>query len=159
MNFKLISVGIADLNVTESPNILRTVLGSCVGVCFYDKERGIAGLSHIMLPCGVNRTPREQKYADTAIPLLIRMMEKAGASRTRIKAKIAGGATMFKLVNNGMMNEIGKNNINKVKEILADLNIEILAEDTGGDYGRTIDFYAEDGRLKIKSLGRYEKII
>lgn len=159
MNFKLISVGIADFKVTTTPDILRTILGSCVGVCCYDFEKKIAGLSHIMLPTMNDSASNQKKYADSAIPLLIREMERAGASAERITAKIAGGASMFKLIGNGIMSEIGKNNVTKVREVLADLHVEIVAEDIGGDYGRTIDFYSEDGTLKIKSLGKAEKII
>ncbi len=159
MDFKLISVGIADFKVTSSPDILRTILGSCVGVCCYDYEKKIAGLSHIMLPNWNDSSTNKKKYADSAIPLLIGEMEKVGANLERITAKIAGGASMFRLIGNGIMSEIGKNNVTKVREVLTDLKVKIVAEDIGGDYGRTIDFYSEDGMLKIKSLGRAEKII
>jgi chemotaxis protein CheD len=159
MNFKLISVGIADLKVTSTPDILRTILGSCVGICCYDYEKKIAGLSHIMLPTMNENASNEKKYADSAIPLLIAEMERAGANVERITAKIAGGASMFKLIGNGIMSEIGKNNVAKVREVLTGLHVKIVAEDIGGDYGRTIDFYSEDGTLKIKSLGKAEKII
>jgi chemotaxis protein CheD len=159
MDFKLISVGIADLKVTSPPDILRTILGSCVGICCYDYKKKIAGMSHIMLPNWNDSSSNMNKYADSAIPLLIEEMERVGANLERITAKIAGGASMFRLIGNGIMSEIGKNNVMKVREVLADLNINIVAEDVGGDYGRTIDFYSKDGMLKIKSLGRAEKII
>lgn len=159
MNFKLITVGIADLKIASDPDILRTILGSCVGICLYDSETKIAGLSHIMLPRKSEFSENMQKYADSAIPLLIKEMEKAGAHTQKLVAKIVGGATMFKLTGNGYMTEIGKNNIKKVKEILVDLNIKIIAEDIGGDYGRTIDFYSKDGKLKVKSRGRFVRII
>ncbi len=66
---------------------------------------------------------------------------------------------MFKISGNSMMSEIGKNNVIKVREILSDLKINIIAEDTGGNFGRTIDFYSEDGMLKIRSLGHEEKVL
>lgn len=159
MNFKLVNVGIAELGVATSPDILRTILGSCVGICLYDYEKKIAGLSHIMLPAKSESSANDKKYADTAIPLLLREMEKEGASTKRLQAKIVGGSKMFKLCGNGIMGEIGNNNINKVKEILGAMHISIVAEDLGGDYGRTIDFYALDGKLKIKSIGKADKII
>jgi chemotaxis protein CheD len=159
MNFKLVNVGIADLGIAATPDILRTILGSCVGICLFDPEKRIAGLSHIMLPENKETNSNPKKYADTAIPLLLEEMEKMGAGRGSVKAKIVGGATMFKMSENSMMSEIGRNNIKKVREILGGMNIRIIAEDVGGEYGRTIDFYAEDGALKIKSLGRPEKTI
>jgi len=159
MNFHFINVGIADLGVAKTPDILRTVLGSCVGICLYDPKIKIAGLSHIMLPKLSERNSNEKKYADTAIPLLIEEMKSRGADGARLVAKIVGGSTMFKISGNSMMSEIGKNNIAKVKEVLDGLAIEIIAEDTGGNYGRTIDFYSESGVLKIRSLGRDETVI
>ncbi len=159
MDFHFINVGIADFGIAKSPNILRTVLGSCVGICLYDERGKIAGLSHIMLPSQTEKNSNEKKYADTAIALLIREMETAGADRADLVAKIAGGATMFKITGNSMMGEIGKNNVAKVKEVLSTLGIKIVAEDTGGNYGRTIDFYAESGVLRIRSLGREEKVL
>lgn len=159
MNFRLINIGIADMGVAGAPDILRTILGSCVGICLYDPERMIAGLSHIMLPSRNERNANVKKYADTAIPQLVKDMERDGAQRERIVAKIAGGSMMFKIAENSVMGEIGKNNIKKVREVLVEMGIRILAEDVGGDYGRTIDFYAEDGRLRVKSLGRPEIIL
>lgn len=160
MNFKMISVGIADLKIASSPDILRTILGSCVGICLYDPGTTLAGLSHIMLPTKKSDTiTKDRKYADVAIPAMMEEMIRMGASRERIVAKITGGATMFKLSENSLMGEIGKNNITKVREVLKELGIAILAEDLGGDYGRTIDFYTESGILKIKSLGKPEKSI
>lgn len=159
MDFKLINVGIADSAVSSRPDVLRTVLGSCVGICLYDAASGVGGLSHIMLPVMRSDTSSKKKYADTAIPLLIAEMEEAGADIKNISAKIAGGASMFKLSENSMMAEIGPNNIKKAKEVLAGFGIELSGEDTGGDSGRTIDFYLESGIVKIKSLGKNEREI
>jgi len=147
MNFDLINVGIADSGVASAPSVLRTILGSCVGICLLDPDNSVAGLSHIMLPSRNDKQGNPKKYADSAIPLLVEDMEKAGAERKKIVAKIVGGATMFKLAENSLMSEIGRNNVKKVKEILEAMKIKIIAEDTGGDYGRT------------KSLGRPEKVL
>ena len=159
MNFRLITVGIADLKVASSPDILRTILGSCVGTCLYDPEKKIAGLSHIMLPSRNDSNSNELKYADSAIPLLIKEMESAGARADRLVSKVVGGASMLKLKHNKIMSEIGRNNVDKILGLLADLNISVMAEDIGGDYGRTIDFYAESGILRIRTIGKVEKEI
>ena len=159
MSFDLINVGIADLGVAASPNTLRTILGSCVGICLYDPKMKIGGLSHIMLPSSKKPSNNLKKYADTAIPLMIEEMIKIGAVRGQIVAKLAGGATMFKHSENSLMGDIGKNNILSVREILGQLKIPVLSEEVGGDYGRTIDFYLETGELKIKTIGKEPKII
>jgi chemotaxis protein CheD len=154
MSFELINVGIADLKISFSPNILRTILGSCVGICIYDAKKKIGGMAHIMLPSAKKMGGNLKKYSETAIPLLINDMVEAGADRKNMTAKIAGGATMFKHVESSLMGEIGRNNIKSVKNILAENNIEVIAEDVGEDYGRTIDFYLETGELKVKTIGK-----
>ena len=159
MSFDLINVGIADAGVAMSPNTLRTILGSCVGICIYDPKSKIGGLSHIMLPSSKKPSNNLKKYADTAIPLMIDEMVQLGADKERMVAKLAGGATMFKHTENSLMGDIGKNNIISVREILGLIKIPILSEDVGGDYGRTIDFYLETGELKIKTIGKEPKII
>lgn len=159
MSFQLINIGIADLKVTTTPNVLRTILGSCVGICLYDPGTKVIGLSHIMLAEQNIAGTNPKKYADSAIPLLIEEMEAIGATKTRLKAKIAGGAAMFNMGANSIMGDIGKSNVRKVKEILGSLSIEIVAEDIGGDFGRTIDFFADNFQLKVKTIGYDERVI
>lgn len=158
MNFNLINVGIADYAVSKSPDILRTILGSCVGICLYDPVARVGGLSHIMLP-KIKYTSSQKKYADSAIPMMLQDLLNAKATRKNIVAKIIGGAKMFKVGDNSIMGEIGKNNIEKVKEVLKELNIKIISEDVGGDFGRTIDFHLDKGIVKIRTIGRAEIII
>ena len=159
MDFDLINIGIADLAVSKSPNILRTILGSCVGICIYDPAVKVGGLAHIMLPTCKKSSNNLKKYADSAIPLLINEMIKLGCDQTRMIVKLAGGANMFKHSDNFLVGEIGQNNINRVREVFSDLKISIVSEDVGGDYGRTIDFYLDTGALKIKAMGKETKNI
>lgn len=155
------TIGIGDLKVCRVPDVLVTyALGSCVGICLLDSTAKIGGLSHIMLPdstAGVNGASAPMRFADTAIPLLIREMEKLGASRGRLRAKIAGGATMFAIANDKF--NIGDRNVAKVKEMLAKERIPILAEDTGADYGRTLFFYPETGVMEIRAATRGTKML
>lgn len=152
-------VGISDMNVTNRPGVLVTyALGSCVGICLYDRAYGISGLSHILLPDS-SMCPNDRnvmKFADTAVKALIEMMEHAGASRLRMTAKIAGGARLFG--GDGGI-QIGDRNVVAVKEQLSQLRIPILAEDTGLNYGRTLEFHAEDGTVSVKTALRGTKTI
>ncbi len=159
MKFKLINVGIADIGVSREPDIIRTILGSCIGICLYDTVKKVGGIAHIMLPVFNEKSTSKKKYADTAIPLLLEELEKIGAEKKNITAKIVGGARMFKFSENSKMGMIGINNAEKSREVLKNMNIKIVSEDTGGDSGRTIDFYLETGKVKIKSLDKPEKII
>ena len=75
-----------------------------------------------------------------------------------MSAKIAGGATMFRFKSNLMLGQIGERNISESKKTLEKIGIPLVAEDIGGNAGRVIDFYLEDGRLKIKASGE-ERIL
>jgi len=152
----VIKVGMADLNTTNSPGILTTLgLGSCVGICLYDPSTKIAGMAHIMLPSSQNikNNSNKAKFADTAIDVLIDKMVRTGANKIRLISKIAGGAQMFAFMNKNDIMKIGERNVVAVKELLASYNIPIKAEDTGGSYGRTIEFHSETGILLIKTIG------
>lgn len=156
-----VTVGISDLNTVKSPDILVTyALGSCVGICLYDPLVQVAGLSHIMLPSSSLITNQNQpmKFADTAIVMLVKKMELLGAKNIRIKAKIAGGAQMFASMSNSSIGNIGQRNVAAVKQVLASLNIPIVAEDTGKDYGRTVYFDATNGSMRVKSVNKGEWI-
>ncbi len=159
VSFRLVTVGIADIQLARSPDILRTILGSCVGICLYDNKNHMGGLSHVMLPKMNEYNNNKKKYADTAIPLLLDEMIKNGADRDSVTAKIVGGAAMFNITGSSQLSNIGQSNIECVKNILNELQIKIIAEELGGDSGRTIDFYMDTGKVKIKCLNKEIKLI
>ncbi len=160
---KVIKVGMADLKIVTEPDVLTTLgLGSCVGIALYDKVTRIAGLAHIMLPDSsqIKNNQNLAKFADTAINLLVAEMIQKGANPGRLTAKISGGSQMFSFGANGSdLMKIGYRNVVATKELLGRLRIPILSEDTGGNYGRTIEFYSENGSLLVKTIGHGVKII
>lgn len=151
-----ITIGISDMNVCRAPDVLATyALGSCVGICLLDNVTGIAGLSHIMLPdskSAINGASTPMRFADTAIPMLVKKMTLMGASKSRMKAKIAGGAVMFATANDKF--NIGERNIAAVKAALAKEGIPIIAQDTGLNYGRTVFFYPDTGIMEVKAAAK-----
>ncbi len=152
----LIKVGMADLQSTGHPGILTTLgLGSCVGIALYDPKKRIIGLAHIMLPSSSQARSNISvaKFADTAIVKLLQDMIGLGARQESIVAKLAGGSQMFAFNDTSELMRIGARNIAASKEKLKELNIPIVAEDTGGNYGRTIELYSDDGRLLVKTIG------
>ncbi|MGQ9842112.1 MAG: chemotaxis protein CheD [Spirochaetota bacterium] len=152
----IINIGVAQLAVAENPGVLRTILGSCVGICIYERNKKIGGLAHILLPKNPGDSNPE-KYADTAIPVLVQQLIKRGCKKEFMSAKIAGGASMFKFKSTTTLANIGENNIEATRQALAKYGIPIVAEDVGGSTGRVIDFFLDDGRLKVKASGQ-EKI-
>lgn len=152
---KTVKVGMADLNTAESPDKIRTVgLGSCVGVVLYDRVSKIGGIAHIMLPLSSLSKGELNiaKYADTAIPKLVQDMQKAGANPRRLVAKLAGGAQMFSFTSTSDIMRIGPRNVEACKEVLAKAGITVQAEDTGGNWGRTIEMDCITGILQIRAV-------
>ncbi len=152
---EVIKVWMADSNIVKHPDSIRTTgLGSCVGVTMYDPTTKIAGMAHVMLPSSSlakNDDFKCAKYADTALPELLDMVTKAGASRSRIVAKMAGGAQMFNFGGNSDTMRIGPRNVEACKDALKKLGIRVVAEDTGGNCGRTIELYTDTGVLTIRT--------
>ncbi|KAB2952985.1 chemotaxis protein CheD [Heliorestis acidaminivorans] len=154
----VIKVGIADLNVAAYPDTITTLgLGSCVGVTLYDSTTKIAGLAHVMLPSTeLSKTAvvNKAKFADSALPELVDRMLKKGAVARRIKAKMAGGAQMFQFKDSTGQKSIGDRNIEACKMALRKLGIPLVAEDVGGNYGRTIELFTETGMLEVRAISK-----
>ncbi|MGN7386792.1 chemotaxis protein CheD [Sporosarcina sp. SAFN-015] len=151
----VVRVGIADMNIVHAPDTIRTSgLGSCVGVVLYDESKKIAGLLHVMLPessLGRSDSINVAKFADTGIYSLMEMLKSEGVRPLSLKAKIAGGAQMFQFGSSDSI-RIGPRNVEAVKKELARLSIPIIAEDTGGSSGRTIEFDPLTSALSIRTV-------
>ena len=158
----LIKVGMADYKVGRAPSTLISYgLGSCIGISLYDPQRKIGGLLHIMLPDSTQARTSDNpaKFADTGIPLMINDVIALGASRSRLVAKIAGGAQMFAFSNATDIMRVGTRNAETCKQILKRNGIRVIAEDTGGNYGRTVSIDLSNGSYKVKTIDRGEKNI
>lgn len=148
-------VGIADMKLAQQGDKLVTyALGSCIGICLYDSQIKLGALVHIMLPLNMEAGRKNAfKYADTGIRETLAQMTVAGASRTRVTAKIAGGATMFAMTG-GMLGNIGQRNAESVRQILKREGIPLLWEDVGGTVARTMEFDSATGAGTIRSYGQ-----
>ena len=156
---KQITVGIADMKMARQEGILITyALGSCIGIALYDPMIKLGALVHIMLPeIGRMSNANLYKYADTGLNETLRKMTAFGASRNRIKAKIAGGAKMFEMKGNSDFGNIGQRNAAMVKKILMEERMRISAEDTGGTYARTMLLDVSNGDVVLRTVGKPEK--
>lgn len=157
---ELIKVGMADYKVGRSPaSLISYGLGSCVGIALFDSVAKVGGLAHIMLPDSTQARSTENvaKFADTALPAMLSEIIKLGASKTRITAKIAGGAQMFTFTNATDIMRVGERNAEAVRLALKKLDIRLLAEDTGGNYGRTVELKLDTGVFRVKTIDKGEK--
>ena len=112
-----LTVGIADMKILQWDGELVTfALGSCIGICLYDPGIKLAALIHIMLPLNMEAGRKNtMKYADTGIRETLRQMEIKGARKSRIVAKIAGGAKMFEVAGNS---SLGNNRANGNRQLV-----------------------------------------
>lgn len=147
-----VSVGLGEVKTTQDPREVLTCLGlgSCVGVCMYDPVAKLAGMVHIVLPDSYGEPEQDQgKYADTGVPLLLNQMIDAGALKSRIIVKIAGGARMSRAKGIGDAFRIGERNAEAVQTALDNCSLSIKATDTGGHHGRTMRFYLDTERTEV----------
>ncbi|MFB6101862.1 MAG: chemotaxis protein CheD [Haloplanus sp.] len=145
-------VGIADFAVTSGGALLTTSgLGSCLGIGLYDEPAGVAGLAHVMLPTAPDDPPNVAKFTDTGIEAVLRAMRDEGAHDADTRAKLAGGSAMFQF--DSQEHSIGERNVETARAMLDRLDIPIVAEDIGGDSGRSLRFHGDDGTLVVKSAG------
>ncbi len=148
VNAQMAMIGIGEYRV-GSFQMVTIGLGSCIGLTMYDDRIRVGAMVHIMLPDSAGRKDRPGKYADTAIPLLLKELDALGCKNRNIVAKIAGGASMFEYF--GANLNIGERNAEKVKECLASEHIKLAAEDIGGKVGRSVTFLpAQDGKVTVR---------
>ena len=133
-----INISVASLAVTEAPELLETLLGSCVAIILWDENQRRGALAHALLP----KSPAgfegpKGKYVDTALGELIQRLSACGSPVENLVAKLAGGAKMFGRAND--LN-IGKRNTEAAQRLLQDHGISLVATHTGGTEGRKIIF-------------------
>ena len=157
----MIEVTMGEGAVSRAPNIISSSgLGSCVVVTLYDAKRKLGGLAHVMLPDSKNLNGYHTPYqcADTAIATLIEELQTMWASPRYLVAKLVGGAKMFSASDDAGPG-IGKQNITSVKRILKQKRIVVIGENTGGSYGRNVEFHLDSGRVVVKAMGQQVKEI
>jgi chemotaxis protein CheD len=138
---------------TRAPAEIKTLLGSCVAACLYDQEARVAGLNHFLLAA-----PRYSKsmpftmteagrYGIHAMELLITDMQKLGALRSRLKAKVFGGASVLGSANASPFLCVHEVNQRFIRDYLSTERIHVVSEDLGGELGRVIHFHTDSFRV------------
>jgi len=158
-----IHVGIAQIRVAENPaRLICLGLGSCVAVALWDSSTKIGGMAHVMLPDSTIKREgilhKPGKYGDSAVDELISEMKKMGANHLMIIAKIVGGSHMFKIASPNI-GDIGKKNVEAVREALKKHYVRVVAEDVGGSSGRSVELDTDTGKLIIKSVHGGSRIL
>ena len=156
-----IRVKVADFAAAQGDTVITTVgLGSCVAIILHDSTAGVGALAHVLLPQeSLSRdTSNHAKFATTAVPLLVGEMLRLGARGT-VTAKLVGGASMFaQLLPSGGIN-MGERNVESARRALGVARLNVVAHDTGGDFGRTVHFHVASGKVVIRSLKGGDRVL
>ena len=138
---------------TPGDSLVALGLGSCIGLVLLDRRKGVAGLAHIVLPAadGHGRDLNPLKFADKAVPELLRQVVALGGRKPMLEAIVVGGASMF--AGAGSTLEVGVRNAAAVKAALASERIRVHAEDTGGTKGRTVRVDPITGIVTVRKAG------
>ena len=123
--------------VTEVPRELVTILGSCVSVCLWNREKLVGGMNHFLLPETVNDA-KSLQGGIASTRKLIQSMTHLLVTGNNLEAKIYGGANRF-FVEKSFLN-VGMQNVEAAKFALDEAGIPIVFQDTGGKAGRKIYF-------------------
>lgn len=151
------TVGIGQIAASDERDIVITALGlgSCIGLVLADPRACVAGMAHVMLPesAPTSKGP-PGKFADTAVPALLDSVLALGADRSRLVAKIAGGAQMFGAGSGGgNLFNIGERNADGVRRALDGVGIRLRATDVGGNCGRTLQVTVGTGIVTVRVVG------
>lgn len=159
---------------TSADRLVAHGLGACVGLCLYDAAARLAAMVHIVLPETIlvkpfgasaqQFTPLPGKCADTAVRHAVEQIVQQGARADRLRAAIAGGAQIFSHASGSSHNaatlsrlEIGPRNVQAVRSALEAAQVPLMAEDVGGNYGRTVTFCVGSGDIFVRRIGSAEQ--
>ena len=155
MKPKEVLVRVADLQIGRKSEVLLTVgLGSCIAIVLHDPVAAIGGLAHVLLPSPALSRPdaNPAKFPQLAVPRLLELMAKEGASPRRITARLAGGASMFAALAPPGTIQMGERNVVASRQVLSGLGIPLVAQAVGGDFGRTVRLFVDTGKVEISSV-------
>lgn len=151
-----IHVKIGEVKVGRSPDILKATLGSCLGVAFMWKEKGLFGLAHCLLPLSTTKETKEKiigaKFVDQAIDSLQILMKIPTGSLKEIEVVLSGGGNMMAQLATKNSQQIGVLNAESAKKILKDLKMAIKHCEIGGEYGRQFILDCSTGEYEIVTL-------
>lgn len=141
-----IAVVQGEFRISDDPDaLLSTVLGSCVAVCLHDPVRNIGGMNHFLLPFGQEEgTNRPVRYGLFAMEMLINALMREGAQKSRLQAKLFGGANIV-----AELRDIGQSNAVFAREYLATEGIQCLGESLGGQNARRVVFRPATGQARM----------
>jgi len=155
---ELIVIHPGELYATTEDEIIGTLLGSCVAVCLFDSKNGIAGMNHFMLPGRISHrdifSDRSARYGITAIHELLNEVEKKGAEKKNLIAKIFGGGHVLEIASETVTIPI--DNIRLAKIMMEIEDIPIQQTDVGENFTRKLLLDVKSGKVYLRKTTKKE---
>ena len=142
--------------VTRENELITTVLGSCVSACVRDKESGIGGMNHFMLPernfdrmnrAGAAIVGISTRYGNYAMEHLINAILSNGGKRRNLEVKLFGGGKIIPA-----LTDVGEKNIDFVLDYVEQEGLKLLSHDLGDIYPRKIMYFPKTGKVRMKKI-------
>ena len=136
--------------VPHEPAEITTILGPCVAVCLFDRERHIGGMNHYLLPAGGAARERS-RYGDTSCEDLVQCLLASGSRTLDLQARILGGAQIGAAAAPNTEG-LGYRNALMARAVMRRHGIVVGFEDTGGGNARRLRFHTGQGLLQVKTI-------
>ena len=146
---EVIHVHIGEAKLGTPHSVLKTILGSCVGIALIWREEKKVALAHCLLPEG--KSNQKAKFVNEAVESLIDLLEVPAESWKYLEAVIAGGANMYHDVGPHSL-RVGHLNITAALKFLSDKKIKIIFQDTGKEHGRQLIYDVDSGHYDVRIL-------
>src|SRR5919204_6448766 len=132
----------ADDGAGQEECLVAYGLGSCVAICLWDPATRVAAMAHVVLPGADPSGAPNPKFARSALPALVLLMQREGAGPDprRYVARLAGGAEVLAIGGTGRLPRIGEQNAVAVRESLEAAGVAIQGTELGGTRGRSVWF-------------------
>ncbi|MDE2368860.1 MAG: chemotaxis protein CheD [Burkholderiales bacterium] len=149
-----VPVRMGELALGRPPTILKATLGSCVGIAFVWRERGLCALAHCLLPrAPAPDWPRGARYVDQAIASMLQLMQAAPEHLAQIEAHVAGGANMSRrAAGDSRTPMVGQLNVEALLSLLAARRIALSSRDLGGDHARQMRLDCTTATLTVAAV-------
>ncbi|WP_109125888.1 chemotaxis protein CheD [Dyella sp. C11] len=150
-----IQVRMCEVKVGSGTDVLRAILGSCVGIGLLWRKRGLYAMAHCLLPEPPQAPAGEgAKYVTGAVPTLLSMMEVGRSQQDEVEAVIAGGACMVQHATPPRHGLIGEQNARMAQRLLAETKIKVVHVEVGGESGRVLVIDCAQHQFAVKTIGR-----
>jgi len=145
------TIYLGEVYATAEPTVIKTLLGSCVAVCLWDPVTRVGGMNHFLLPRALGDAGDDPaRFGVHAMDLLICEMLKAGAERSRLRAKVFGGAHVLDLDEGE--DSVPSQNILFALEFLKRDGFRLVGEDLGGSLPRRVHFHTDTGQAFVQRI-------